>query len=141
MMNFFFIYICIFTVYIIINNVKLMLSENNLSMAENYREDDFRVYFDIFGSDGLHLSSIALEKSTGVVNIVTPDGTNSENLLFFDPEYKVIDRGKLDVIVKSRSCALFVQDAVSGAKRAAEFHLRSVVGKQNHRKTRDQSKW
>ena len=67
---------------------KLMLSENNLSMAENYREDDFRVYFDIFGSDGLHLSSIALEKSTGVVNIVTPDGTNSENLLFFDPEYK-----------------------------------------------------
>ena len=60
-------------------------------------------------------------------------GENYETL--FDPEYKVIDSGKLDVIVKSRTCAFFVQDADSGAKRAAEFHLRSVVGKQNHRKT------
>ena len=67
---------------------KLMLSENGLSMAEVYREDESRVYFDIFDKDGLHLSSIVLEKSTGVVNIVNPDGTNSENLLFFDPEYK-----------------------------------------------------
>ncbi len=67
---------------------KLMLSENDLSMAEVYREDESRVYFDIFDKDGLHLSSIVLEKSTGVVNIVNPDGTNSENLLFFDPEYK-----------------------------------------------------
>ena len=52
----------------------------------------------------------------------------------FDPNYKVLDRGKLDVIVKSRACALIVEDAVSGAKRNAEFHLRGVIGAQNHRR-------
>ena len=52
----------------------------------------------------------------------------------YDPQYKVLDRGQLDVIVKSSACALFVQDAVSGAKKSAEFHLRSIVGNQNHRK-------
>ncbi len=52
----------------------------------------------------------------------------------FDPNYKVLDRGNLDVIVKSRACALIAEDAVSGAKRNAEFHLRSVIGNQNHRR-------
>lgn len=52
----------------------------------------------------------------------------------YDPDYKVLDRGKLDVIVKSRACALIAEDAVSGAKRNAEFHLRSVIGGQNHRR-------
>ena len=52
----------------------------------------------------------------------------------FDPNYKVMDRGNLDVIVKSRVCALIAEDAVSGAKRNAEFHLRSVIGDQNHRR-------
>ena len=52
----------------------------------------------------------------------------------YDPQFKVVDRGNLDVIVKSRACALFAQDAVSGAMRSAEFHLRSVIGNQNHRK-------
>ena len=52
----------------------------------------------------------------------------------YDPDYKVLDRGKLDVIVKSRACSLIAEDAVSGAKRNAEFHLRSVIGAQNHRR-------
>jgi len=52
----------------------------------------------------------------------------------YDPDYKVLDRGNLDVIVKSRACALIAVDAVSGAKRNAEFHLRSVIGDQNHRR-------
>ena len=51
----------------------------------------------------------------------------------YDPDYKVLDRGKLDVTVKSRACALIAEDAVSGAKRNAQFHLRSVIGAQNHR--------
>jgi LCP family protein required for cell wall assembly len=38
--------------------------------------------------DGSILNSIVVEKATGVVNIVEPDGTNAENLLFFDPEFK-----------------------------------------------------
>ena len=53
---------------------------------------------------------------------------------FHDLEYKVADRGKLDVVVLGRACASLLQDAISGAKRTAEFHLRSVVGNQNHRK-------
>ena len=52
----------------------------------------------------------------------------------YDPNYKVLDHGKLDVIVKSRACALIAEDAVSGAKRNVEFHLRSVIGAQNHRR-------
>ena len=52
----------------------------------------------------------------------------------YDPEYKVTDRGKLDVIVKGRACALLADDAVLYARKTAEFHLRSIVGSQNHRK-------
>jgi len=52
----------------------------------------------------------------------------------FDSEYKVLDRGKLEVIVKSRACALIAEEAVSVAKRNSEFHLRSVIGDQNHRR-------
>ena len=60
---------------------------------------------------------------------------NGENFLAsYDQEYKVADRGKLDVIVKGRACALLADDAVLYARQTAEFHLRSVVGSQNHRK-------
>ena len=61
--------------------------------------------------------------------------SSAENIkTSYDPDYKVLDRGKLDVIVKSRACALIAEDAVSGAKRNAQFHLRSVIGDQNHRR-------
>ena len=60
---------------------------------------------------------------------------NGKNFLaYYDSEYKVADRGKLDVIVKGRACALLADDAVLYARQTAEFHLRSVVGSQNHRK-------
>ena len=52
----------------------------------------------------------------------------------YDPEYKVADRGKLDVIVKGRACAFLANNAVLYARQTAEFHLRSVIGSQNHRK-------
>ena len=60
--------------------------------------------------------------------------TGNKFLASYDPEYKVADRGKLDVIVKGRACALLADDAVLYARQTAEFHLRSVVGSQNHRK-------
>lgn len=60
--------------------------------------------------------------------------TENKFLASYDPEYKVADRGKLDVIVKGRACALLADDAVLYARQTAEFHLRSVVGSQNHRK-------
>ena len=52
---------------------------------------------------------------------------------FYDPEYKVIDRGELDVKVISRACSDTFEDALSASKNNGEFHLRSVVGNQNHR--------
>ncbi|SVA01872.1 uncharacterized protein METZ01_LOCUS54726 [marine metagenome] len=52
---------------------------------------------------------------------------------FYDPEYKVIDRGELDVKVISRACSDTFEDALSAAKNNGKFHLRSVVGNQNHR--------
>ena len=54
--------------------------------------------------------------------------------IFHDLEFKVVDRGMIDAIVIGRACASLLHDAISGAKRTAEFHLRSVVGSQNHRK-------
>ena len=51
---------------------------------------------------------------------------------FYDPEYKVIDRGELDVKVISRACSDTFEDALSAAKNNGKFHLRSVVGNKNH---------
>ena len=52
----------------------------------------------------------------------------------YDPEYEVADRGMLKVIVKGRACAFIAENAILYARQTAEFHLRSVVGNQNHRK-------
>jgi len=51
---------------------------------------------------------------------------------FYDPEYKVIDRGELDVKVISRACSDTFEDALSAAKNNGKFHLRGVVGNKNH---------
>ena len=51
---------------------------------------------------------------------------------FYDPEYKVIDRGELDVRVLSRACSGTFEDALSAAKNNGKFHLRSVVGNKTH---------
>lgn len=67
---------------------KLLLSESGLSIADKEREDEGRIYFDILDLNGVVLNSIALEKATGVVNIVDSKGASAENLLFFDPMVK-----------------------------------------------------
>ena len=51
---------------------------------------------------------------------------------FYDPKYKVIDRGELDVKVLSRACSDSIEDALSAAKNNGKFHLRSVVGNKTH---------
>ena len=51
---------------------------------------------------------------------------------FYDPEYKVIDRGGLDVKVISQACSDRFEDALSAAKNIGKFHLRSVVGNKNY---------
>ncbi len=65
-----------------------VLDQNNLTIAEEAREDEDRFYYDIKMADGTHISSIVIEKATGVISITEPDGTNSQNLLYFEPESK-----------------------------------------------------
>lgn len=67
---------------------KLLLSQAGFQITEKSREDEDRIYYDILDKEGKKLSSIVIEKATGVINIVQPDGTNSENLLFFDQDTK-----------------------------------------------------
>lgn len=65
---------------------QLLLKQSGYTVSE-MREDEDRIYFDLYDGEE-KVSSIVIEKATGVVNIVQPDGTKSENLLFFDPEFK-----------------------------------------------------
>ncbi len=67
---------------------RTLLSISNLKISKSPREDNFRYYYDIFSKSDEHLSSIVIEKTTGIVNIVSPEGTNSQNIFFFDPESK-----------------------------------------------------
>ena len=74
----------------------------------------------------LHLILFSLILIMGCTNV------KQKNLTFYDPEYKVIDRGELDVKVISRACSKTFEDALSAAKKNSKFHLRSVVGNQRH---------
>ncbi len=69
----------------------------------------------------------------GLILIIGCAASKKKYQTFYDPEYKVIDRGELDVKVLSRACSGTFEDALSAAKNNGEFHLRSVVGNQNHR--------
>ena len=69
----------------------------------------------------------------GLFMIVGCTNAKKKYQTFYDPEYKVIDRGELDVKVLSRACSGTFEDALSAAKNNGKFHLRSVVGNQNHR--------
>jgi len=62
------------------------MEKSGITISFEPIEDDTRIYFKIFDKDKNHISSIVIEKATDVVNIVDPDGNNSKNLLYFDPE-------------------------------------------------------
>ena len=70
---------------------KLLLNNLNLSISKEMREDEYRYYYDIYtaltGKTKL-LGSLVIEKATGMVNVVDPNGTNTTNILFFDPGLK-----------------------------------------------------
>jgi len=69
---------------------KLLLEENSLYVDYVAREDDYRFYYDIFYGDtsGVLLGSIVIEKSSGLVEVVGPDGADTMNLLFFEEGLK-----------------------------------------------------
>ena len=78
------------------------------------------------------MRSILLLILFGLILIIGCASTKHKYQTFYDPEYKVIDRGALDVKVISRACSETFEDALSAAKNNGKFHLRSVVGNTNH---------
>ena len=78
------------------------------------------------------MRSILLLILFGLILIIGCESNKHKYQTFYDPEYKVIDRGGLDVIVISRACSETFEDALSAAKNNGKFHLRSVVGNKNH---------
>ena len=78
------------------------------------------------------MRSILLLILIGLILIIGCPAAKKKYQTFYDPEYKVIDRGAFDVKVISRACSETFEDALSAAKKNGKFHLRSVVGNQNH---------
>ena len=78
------------------------------------------------------MRSILLLILFGLILIVGCASSKQDYQTFYDPEYKVIDRGAFDVRVISRACSETFEDALSAAKNNGKFHLRSVVGSKNH---------
>ena len=78
------------------------------------------------------MRSILLLILFGLILIIGCATAKQKYQTFYDPEYKVIDRGALDVKVISRACSETFEDALSAAKNNGKFHLRSVVGNKNH---------
>ena len=78
------------------------------------------------------MRSILLLILFGLILIIGCAASKQKYQTFYDPEYKVIDRGALDVKVVSRACSETFEDALSAAKNNGKFHLRSVVGNKNH---------
>ena len=78
------------------------------------------------------MRSILLLILFGLILIIGCAVAKQKYQTFYDPEYKVIDRGALDVKVISRACSETFEDALSAAKNNGKFHLRSVVGNKKH---------
>ena len=79
------------------------------------------------------MRSIVLLILFGLILIIGCAASKRKYQTFYDSEYKVIDRGALNVQVISRACSEPFEDALSAAKNNGTFHLRSVVGNKNHR--------
>ena len=78
------------------------------------------------------MRSLVLLILFGLILIIGCASSKQKYQTFYDPEYKVIDRGALDVKVISRACSETFEDALSAAKNNGEFHLRSIVGNKIH---------
>ena len=78
------------------------------------------------------MRSILLLILFGLILIIGCAAAKQKYQTFYDPEYKVIDRGEFNVKVISRACSETFEDALSAAKNNGKFHLRSVVGNKKH---------
>ena len=78
------------------------------------------------------MRSILLLILFGLILIIGCAAAKQKYQTFYDPEYRVIDRGALNVNLISQACSERFEDALSAAKKNGQFHLRSVVGSKNH---------
>ena len=62
------------------------------------------------------MRSILLLILFGLILIIGCTASKQKYQTFYDPEYKVIDRGAFDVKVISRACSETFEDALSAAK-------------------------
>lgn len=67
---------------------KSLLNQFGLKISVEPRVDGERIFYDILSVDGKVISSLVIEKTTGVINIIGPKGTNPQNLLYFQAEDK-----------------------------------------------------
>ena len=78
------------------------------------------------------MRSILLLILFGLILIIGCAAAKQKSQTFYDTEYRVIDRGGLNVNVISQACSERFEDALSAAKKNGQFHLRSVVGNKKH---------
>ena len=67
---------------------KLLLKDADMLVETEPREDAYRLYYDLKSFGDEILGSIVIEKSTGVISVVDPNGANTVNLLMFEPDSK-----------------------------------------------------
>lgn len=66
---------------------KALLAKNGMSFGEP-KEDEDRIYYQLFDAKKSLVSTFTIEKVTGVVTVTDSEGNKNENLLFFDPNLK-----------------------------------------------------
>ncbi len=54
--------------------------------------------------------------------------------IYYDRDYKILDRGGKNVTVISKACSIFPEKAFFEARRYADFHLRSIIGNEHYSK-------
>lgn len=67
---------------------KLLLKDAGVTVSESPRQDEYRYYYDVKSSSGVLLGSVVIEKATGLIEVVSPGGTDTTNLLFFEEGLK-----------------------------------------------------
>lgn len=67
---------------------KLLLKEAGVTVTEAPRQDEYRYYYDVKTTEGALLGSVVIEKATGLIEVVSPGGADTTNLLFFEEGLK-----------------------------------------------------